>query len=335
MGPNTDIESSGAGHTQRLPPPAPRVVRHGVVICSPDKDLAQCVVNDKIVCWDRLRNNWLDQAGVVTKFGVGAESIPDYLALVGDTADGIPGVPRWGAKSAAAVLAEYVPALAARFEIWRDQPAAETDTSLPFNRTVSARFVPIGRQRRLGAVIFLEDQSRVQAQARQLKLAAIGRLTANIAHEIRNPLGAISHALEQLSTDDVRINVLHEAAGDVTDNDIMLAAASDAIVAELAKVPGVVDLQIEPQVEISQVRLRVKVEEAARYGLAPGDVARLLETAYKGRTVDVKQVGRELIRGRVPVSDPRHGGHGLTVADDVDSPHAAETSVRRTAFSSP
>ena len=79
-----------------------------VVIASPDKDLAQCVVDTKVVCWDRLRNNWLDAAGVVTKFGVSAESIPDYLALVGDTADGIPGVPRWGAKSASSVLAEYV-----------------------------------------------------------------------------------------------------------------------------------------------------------------------------------------------------------------------------------
>ena len=78
-----------------------------VVIASPDKDLAQCVLDEKVVCWDRLRNNWLDAAGVVTKFGVSAESIPDYLALVGDTADGIPGVPRWGAKSAGCVLAEY------------------------------------------------------------------------------------------------------------------------------------------------------------------------------------------------------------------------------------
>jgi 5'-3' exonuclease len=84
----------------------PAVTR--VVIASPDKDLTQCLVDEKIVCWDRLRNNWLDAAGVVTKFGVRAESIPDYLALVGDTADGIPGVPRWGAKSAAGVLAEYV-----------------------------------------------------------------------------------------------------------------------------------------------------------------------------------------------------------------------------------
>ena len=79
-----------------------------VVIASPDKDLTQCLVDAKVVCWDRLRNNWLDAAGVVTKFGVRPESIPDYLALVGDTADGIPGVPRWGAKSAGCVLAEYV-----------------------------------------------------------------------------------------------------------------------------------------------------------------------------------------------------------------------------------
>ncbi len=79
-----------------------------VVIASPDKDLAQCVVAGRVVCWDRLRNNWLDVDGVKTKFGVGPESIPDYLALVGDSADGIPGVARWGAKSAASVLAEYV-----------------------------------------------------------------------------------------------------------------------------------------------------------------------------------------------------------------------------------
>jgi 5'-3' exonuclease len=84
----------------------PEVTR--VVIASPDKDLSQCLVDEKVVCWDRLRDNWLDAAGVITKFGVRAESIPDYLALVGDTADGIPGVPRWGAKSAGAVLAEYV-----------------------------------------------------------------------------------------------------------------------------------------------------------------------------------------------------------------------------------
>jgi 5'-3' exonuclease len=85
---------------------APGVSR--VVIASPDKDLAQCVSGKSVVCWDRLRNTWLDDEGVVAKFGVTPASIPDYLALVGDSADGIPGIPRWGAKSASSVLAHYV-----------------------------------------------------------------------------------------------------------------------------------------------------------------------------------------------------------------------------------
>ena len=95
-------------------------------------------------------------------------------------------------------LAEYVPALGARFEQWRRPKAADATDAKPLNSTVGARFVPIGPSREVGAVIFLEDQSRIQSQARQLKLAAMGRLTANIAHEIRNPLGAISHAAELL-----------------------------------------------------------------------------------------------------------------------------------------
>ena len=78
-----------------------------IVICSPDKDLTQLVTGDSVVCLDRRRNITLDEAGVRAKFGVGPESIPDYLALVGDSADGIPGVPRWGAKSTALMLARY------------------------------------------------------------------------------------------------------------------------------------------------------------------------------------------------------------------------------------
>jgi 5'-3' exonuclease len=78
-----------------------------VVICSPDKDLAQLVSGGHVVCWDRRRELVYDEAAVVEKFGIGPESIPDYLALVGDSADGIPGVPAWGAKSVATVLAKY------------------------------------------------------------------------------------------------------------------------------------------------------------------------------------------------------------------------------------
>ena len=78
-----------------------------VVICSPDKDLTQMVVGDRVVCLDRRRDITLDEAGVWGKFGVAPASIPDYLALVGDAADGIPGVPRWGAKSTALVLGGY------------------------------------------------------------------------------------------------------------------------------------------------------------------------------------------------------------------------------------
>jgi 5'-3' exonuclease len=78
-----------------------------VVICSPDKDFAQCVRGTRVVCLDRRRRTVLDEAGVVQKFGVSPASIPDWLALVGDDADGIPGVPRWGGKSASALLAFY------------------------------------------------------------------------------------------------------------------------------------------------------------------------------------------------------------------------------------
>jgi 5'-3' exonuclease len=83
----------------------PRVDR--IVICTPDKDLAQCVSGTRIVQMDRRRRTIRDEAGVVEKFGVPPASIPDYLALVGDAADGYPGLPGWGARSAAAVLARF------------------------------------------------------------------------------------------------------------------------------------------------------------------------------------------------------------------------------------
>jgi len=93
-----------------------------IVVCSPDKDLAQLVDGQRVVCWDRRRDLIIDEAGVVEKFGVRPSSMPDWLALVGDAADGYPGLPGWGAKSTATVLARYehieqIPADAAQWQL--------------------------------------------------------------------------------------------------------------------------------------------------------------------------------------------------------------------------
>ena len=93
-----------------------------VVICTPDKDLAQCVRGDRVVQLDRRRGEQRDEAGVLKKFGVMPASIPDWLALVGDSADGFPGLPGWGATSAATVLARYghlegIPRQAAEWDV--------------------------------------------------------------------------------------------------------------------------------------------------------------------------------------------------------------------------
>jgi 5'-3' exonuclease len=98
----------------------PRVAQ--VVVCTPDKDLAQCVRGDRVVQLDRRTREVRNEAGVQQKFGVRPASIPDWLALVGDSADGYPGLPGWGPRSAAAVLARYerlehVPKLAGEWQV--------------------------------------------------------------------------------------------------------------------------------------------------------------------------------------------------------------------------
>src|SRR5205814_2085245 len=92
-----------------------------VIVCTPDKDLAQCVRGTRIVQLDRRKRTTRDEAGVIQKFGVTPESIPDYLALVGDAADGYPGLPGWGAKSSAAVLARFghLESIPADWREWR------------------------------------------------------------------------------------------------------------------------------------------------------------------------------------------------------------------------
>jgi len=78
-----------------------------VVLCTPDKDMAQCVRGSRVVCLDRLRRRVLDEPGVLARFGVPPGAIPDWLALVGDSADRYPGIPRWGQKTATTLLARY------------------------------------------------------------------------------------------------------------------------------------------------------------------------------------------------------------------------------------
>jgi 5'-3' exonuclease len=115
-----------------------------VVICSPDKDLTQCVQGERVVCFDRMRRKRLDARGVVEKFGVQPHSIPDWLALVGDSADGYPGIPKWGAKSAGSVLGAYeklesIPADAATWRV-PVRGAAALAASLAAHRTEAFLF---------------------------------------------------------------------------------------------------------------------------------------------------------------------------------------------------
>lgn len=99
-----------------------------VIICSPDKDLAQLVQGTRVVCWDRRREITYDEEAVIAKYGVPPASIPDWLALVGDSADGFPGVPGWGEKSAARVLSA--------FKRLEDIPADHRTWGLPEGRAL-------------------------------------------------------------------------------------------------------------------------------------------------------------------------------------------------------
>jgi 5'-3' exonuclease len=115
-----------------------------IVICSVDKDLGQLVAGDRIVLRDRMRRVTYDEAGIEEKFGVSPESIPDYLALVGDSSDGFPGLPGWGAKSAAAVLA--------RWKHLEAIPASALDWDVPVRN--ASRLAATLEQQRADALLF-------------------------------------------------------------------------------------------------------------------------------------------------------------------------------------
>jgi 5'-3' exonuclease len=115
-----------------------------VIICTPDKDLSQCVRGQRVVQLDRRKRELRDEAGVVARFGVGPASIPDYLALVGDSADGFPGVPGWGEKASGAVLGRYahlerIPASHTQWEV-PVRGAARLAAALQENRELAMLF---------------------------------------------------------------------------------------------------------------------------------------------------------------------------------------------------
>jgi 5'-3' exonuclease len=115
-----------------------------VIICTPDKDLSQSVSGKRVVQLDRRKRELRDEAGVVARFGIGPASIPDYLALVGDSSDGFPGVPGWGEKASSLVLARYghleaIPASATTWEI-PVRGAARLSAALESNRALALLF---------------------------------------------------------------------------------------------------------------------------------------------------------------------------------------------------
>jgi 5'-3' exonuclease len=117
-----------------------------VLICSPDKDLGQLLDHQRIHTYDRMRERVYDRAGIVEKFGVEPESIPDYLALVGDSADGIPGLARWGAKSAATVLAHFK----------RIEDIPDDAGQWPFKVRGAANLAQVLREEREAAMLYKE-----------------------------------------------------------------------------------------------------------------------------------------------------------------------------------
>jgi two-component system sensor histidine kinase PilS (NtrC family) len=188
----------------------------------------------------------VDGEGVIRQFNTRAEHILGPMPEHRDVA-----------------LSQYAPAVAQRFTAWRaDTGGAESPSDTNITEEIGARIVPVGRRRSAGAVIFLEDRTRIQIEARQMKLAALGRLTANIAHEIRNPLGAISHATELLqeeppSTDTAKrlITIIHDNTQRLNRmvNDVLKLRRSDSAHIEHFKVADYLKVFVEQFCQIERI----------------------------------------------------------------------------------
>ena len=161
--PMTDLEADdGLASAAAKASADPRVEQ--VFICTPDKDLAQCVTGRRVVQFDRREGSLRDAGAVLAKFGVPPASIPDYLALVGDTADGFPGLRAWGAKSTARVLGRYlhleaIPDDAAAWDV-EVRGAGRLAAELATHRDLAARFRDLATLRTTAAVFETVDDLR-------------------------------------------------------------------------------------------------------------------------------------------------------------------------------
>jgi two-component system sensor histidine kinase PilS (NtrC family) len=185
---------------------AKRAVAIEAIAAQREVDLANMAQVNRLIIQD-MQDGVLvvDERSVIRQINSRAEEILGPLSLAGREVR----------------LHDYAPTLAARLEQWRRDPDLRFDPlrTVVGKQSTAARFVAVGRARNVGVVVFLEDLSRIQQQAQQLKLASLGRLTANIAHEIRNPLSAINHATELLMEDTSRttaqvrmLQIIHDNA---------------------------------------------------------------------------------------------------------------------------
>jgi 5'-3' exonuclease len=188
-----DVEADdGLASAARVASEDPRVER--VMICTPDKDLGQCVRDPLIVQVDRRREGKVyDEAGVRERFGVDPASIPDYLALVGDSADGFPGLPGWGAKSAATVLAHYrhvddIPDDASEWAV-SVRGAAKLAATLAAGREAAALFLELARLRDDADVGTVDDWewrgpgNDLAAWAKRLGAGTLVKRAERLAHQ--------------------------------------------------------------------------------------------------------------------------------------------------------
>lgn len=210
------------------------------------------------------------------------------------------------------LLHEYAPALAQRLERWRKQPdAAIEPLAVSRTRLIGARFVAVGDSYALGTVIFLEDLSRVQAQAQQLKLAALGRLTANIAHEIRNPLSSISHATELLQEESEHTETQARLLEIISDN----AQRLDRMVQDVLKLNRR-DRALRENIKLVNF-LRTFIEEFCRNEKIPANIFKLESHTQPGVFFDrshLNQVMWNLCRNALRYCQRREGSIRLVAS---------------------